>query len=81
LGANIIQLDLSDGPAVATVIDKNQSMCDEPLLTKWNADPSAVDIIIHTASSIDRVFISNLLQALGRRRIIAKTPVYFVHVR
>lgn len=34
LGANIIQLDLSDGPAVATVINKNQSMCDKPLLTK-----------------------------------------------
>lgn len=57
LGANIIKLDLSDGPAVATVVEENKSMSDTSLFAKLNADPQQLILLsIQQVQSIKYLF-------------------------
>lgn len=64
LDANIIKLDLSDGPAVTSAIDDNQSMCGNCLFAKQGADTRQL-----ISSSIQPVRLTKYLFPIYYKRL------------
>lgn len=84
-GINVVQLDLSDEEKVNDLIVKNQSKSSNEkrcaMMARGGADNLfSVQLVIHTATSIDPKPAALLIAALEEVKKVMAKKTYFIHV-